>query len=73
MYYFKTCKYCGCNLDPGEKCDCQDEKEPLKPTKVKRAYYKYIAKQYNTQGINFITLIDGRIAYVMDRRSRERL
>lgn len=19
---FKTCNYCGANLDPGEKCDC---------------------------------------------------
>lgn len=21
----KACPYCGANLDPGEKCDCQDE------------------------------------------------
>jgi hypothetical protein len=20
--YFNTCPQCGCNLDPGEKCDC---------------------------------------------------
>lgn len=23
--YYKTCVYCGANLDVGEKCDCQDE------------------------------------------------
>lgn len=24
MAYYSTCKYCGCNLDPGEKCDCRE-------------------------------------------------
>jgi hypothetical protein len=24
--YFSTCEYCGCNLDPGERCDCQKER-----------------------------------------------
>lgn len=23
--YYHTCPYCGANLDPGERCDCQDE------------------------------------------------
>ena len=23
----KRCKFCGCYLDPGEWCDCQDEEE----------------------------------------------
>lgn len=22
MAYYNTCMKCGCNLDPGEKCDC---------------------------------------------------
>ena len=22
--YYHTCPYCGANLDPNEKCDCQD-------------------------------------------------
>lgn len=26
MAYFNTCPTCGCNLDPGEKCDCEEEK-----------------------------------------------
>lgn len=24
---FYTCPYCGAALDPGEKCDCENEKE----------------------------------------------
>ena len=28
MAYFNICRRCGCNLDPGEKCDCSTaEKE----------------------------------------------
>ena len=23
---FQECPYCGCYLDPGEKCDCREEK-----------------------------------------------
>jgi hypothetical protein len=29
MSYYKTCPACGSNLDPGEKCDCQQEKDEL--------------------------------------------
>lgn len=25
---YKTCPYCGANLDPDEQCDCQKEKSP---------------------------------------------
>lgn len=25
MPYFKTCPFCGANLDFGERCDCQDK------------------------------------------------
>lgn len=24
--YYRTCPYCGCNLDPGESCDCRERK-----------------------------------------------
>ena len=24
MEYYRTCPICGANLDPGEKCDCQE-------------------------------------------------
>ena len=65
MAYFKTCEYCGDNLDPGERCDC-NKKEPQTPTKMKRAQYHYIAKVWNLQHITFKTLIDGGITYVVD-------
>lgn len=32
MPYFNTCPYCGAHLDPGERCDCQDEQEELTST-----------------------------------------
>lgn len=25
MAYYKICSICGCNLDPGEVCDCKDK------------------------------------------------
>lgn len=25
--YYHTCENCGANLDPGEKCDCENETE----------------------------------------------
>lgn len=31
MNYYRTCSYCGANLDPGERCDCRDER--LSPPK----------------------------------------
>ncbi len=26
MSYYRPCPICGANLDPGERCDCRDEK-----------------------------------------------
>lgn len=26
MAYFRQCPYCGANLDPGERCDCREDK-----------------------------------------------
>ena len=26
MSYYHECPHCGCYLDPGERCDCVDEK-----------------------------------------------
>lgn len=28
---FRTCSVCGCALDPGERCDCEDEKKEAAP------------------------------------------
>ena len=25
MAYYKICHICGCNLDPGETCDCKEK------------------------------------------------
>lgn len=30
MAYYNTCSSCGDNLDPGEKCDCQERAEQLR-------------------------------------------
>lgn len=27
MSYYNVCPYCDANLDPGEKCDCQNSKK----------------------------------------------
>lgn len=27
MPYYRVCPNCGSNLDPGERCDCKDQKE----------------------------------------------
>lgn len=27
MNYYKVCPHCGANLDPGEVCDCKEERE----------------------------------------------
>jgi len=27
--YFKTCEKCGANLDPGERCDCERNRDVL--------------------------------------------
>lgn len=28
--YYNECKYCGCSLDPGEKCDCSGAVEAVR-------------------------------------------
>ena len=27
MSYYRICPDCGCSLDPGERCDCQDKEK----------------------------------------------
>lgn len=27
--YFVPCRFCGANLDPGERCECQDRKRQM--------------------------------------------
>ena len=33
--YYNECPFCWVNLDPGEKCDCQEYKEYKKELQVK--------------------------------------
>lgn len=33
MAYYRICPYCGCNLDPDEKCDCREREEESKKQK----------------------------------------
>ncbi len=29
MSYYHTCPICGANLDPGERCDCKEVRQPI--------------------------------------------
>lgn len=30
---YRTCEHCGANLDPGERCDCQQEQQGIRKIK----------------------------------------
>lgn len=54
MAFYKTCPICGCNLDPGEKCACEAEREHRQKVLDKNIkmgpggqYYFSFAKQDN--------------------------
>ena len=50
MSYYKTCRKCGANLDPNEKCDCEEKR------------YHFISKMYYIpKGTRFIQQDDGGI------------
>lgn len=34
--YFRICPRCGCNLDPGERCDCLEVEEAKEKEKQER-------------------------------------
>lgn len=46
----KRCKKCGCRLDPGEWCDCEDQEPcidtPRRQVTKKRTVYP---REYNTE------------------------
>lgn len=44
MRYFRPCPYCGANLDPGERCECQDKKE-----QVNRFFASVLQEEENGQ------------------------
>lgn len=40
MSYYHICKFCGDRLDPGERCMCREQKEPVKAVPQKMEYPK---------------------------------
>ena len=48
MAYYRECPFCHCSLDPGEKCDCQEEKARREEEQEKRNG-KYFTIEKNGQ------------------------
>jgi len=45
--YFKECPYCGSYLDPGEKCNCRNERRKQKQESNKAdLFYDLLAEQH---------------------------
>ena len=42
MAYYNVCPNCGCNLDPGERCDCESVR--AKERETSRLFYNQILK-----------------------------
>ena len=58
MAYYSTCPYCGCNLDPGEKCDCgQRRQENL--SRKQEFFRKHLRTESET----------GQMRFAFDERS----
>ena len=61
MSYFWTCPYCEANLDPGEKCNCQEQED------TNRKYHKRLNKfiknmeetngEFNYQGQDYCSAV----------------
>lgn len=56
MPYYQTCPYCGSNLDPGERCECQKEKEAApqhrETTSGKNTQHHSSKSQSRNQGVD---------------------
>lgn len=48
MAYYNTCPNCGSNLDPSEKCDCENEK--AKEQERKREFFDRHLKMESRAG-----------------------
>lgn len=48
MAYYNVCPKCGCNLDPGEKCDCESLK--MEQQEMSRSFYSQILRTDNNGG-----------------------
>lgn len=51
--YFKVCPNCGAHLDPGERCDCEDAKEPVQRCEHRTGHFRNSTMR-NTQIIQSI-------------------
>lgn len=55
MSYYRLCPLCGAALDPGERCDCQDEKKAAVSAsnadsgKVERGLSTHFSTSYHTK------------------------
>ena len=48
MAYFNVCPNCGSNLDPGERCDCKDER--AKKLELNQKYFnRYLCVEKTAQ------------------------
>lgn len=56
MAYYNTCPLCGCNLDPGEKCDCEDDKKELEE------FYRHVIKT---------APVTGQMTFVLDSKETD--
>ena len=59
MAYYRTCPLCRSNLDPGEVCDCQKEKEGTAPLHRETAPGEKTPKAiiaFGAPGIKAVTL-----------------
>lgn len=45
----RTCEYCGANLDPGESCDCREEKTVVEECYSKTGTALHINNLYNAK------------------------
>lgn len=48
MAYYNVCPHCGCNLDPGEKCDCESIK--AREQETSRAFYSQFLRANDSNG-----------------------
>lgn len=53
MAYYKTCSRCGCNLDPGERCDCEQRRQESLSRK-QEFFRKHLRTEPETGQLNFI-------------------
>lgn len=49
MAYYRTCPLCGATLDPGESCDCTQERDEI----LKKMTELYVIGEHNQLRIRF--------------------